>query len=176
MKNIKLLGAARKGSVEQMTHLIADGAQIDCVSCLRTPLSNAIFSKNNDAIAFLIKQGANVNIEDHDQGTPLLEAVSSGNFTVTKWLIEAGAKVNCKDREGATPLLEAAAGGYPDIVQLLIDSGANLQDKIFNDRYLLTKNALDLARENARYTNEERYQQTIQILQDAGLSALHYSY
>ena len=174
LKNIKLLGAARKGNVEQMTHLIADGAQIDSVSCLGTTLSNAIISKNNDAIAFLIKQGANVNIEDHERGTPLLEAITTGNLTVSKWLIEAGAKVNCKDSDGATPLLEAAAGGYPDIVQLLIDSGANLQDKIFNDRYLLTKNALDLARENARYTNEERYQQTIQILQDAGLSALHY--
>lgn len=174
LKNIKLLDAARKGNVEQMTNLIADGAQINSVSCLGTTLSNAIISKNNDAVAFLVKQGANVNIEDHDGGTPLLDAITAGNLTVSKWLIEAGAKVNCKDKHGATPLLEAAAGGYPEIVQLLIDCGANLQDKIFNDRYLLTKNALDLARENARHTNEQRYQQTIQILQDAGLSALHY--
>ncbi|BBM82311.1 ankyrin repeat domain-containing protein [Candidatus Uabimicrobium amorphum] len=172
LNNLRLVCAAYKGHIEKVKTLLEKGAMVNYISCIGTALSNAVMTQQQGIISYLIDHGANVNLADQKKTTSLIEAATTGNFAIVKLLIDAGAVVNCRDEEGVTPLLEAAAGGYPDIVQLLIDHDANLHDQIFDDRYCRTRNALNLAQENAQYSNETRFQETVQLLESAGLNAL----
>ncbi|XP_041454893.1 ankyrin repeat domain-containing protein 12-like isoform X1 [Lytechinus variegatus] len=73
----------------------------------------------------LIKQGAEVNVQDFAGWTPLHEACNHGYYDVAKVLIKAGASVNTMGLEDDTPLHDAAVNGHVKVVKLLLKHGAN---------------------------------------------------
>lgn len=82
-----------------------------------------------DTLAFLIRQGVNINEYSEDGYVPLHYAVASGNVKLAKRLITAGADVNLPDAKGSTPLAIAQTIADPAsakiITQLLEQYGAS---------------------------------------------------
>lgn len=65
----------------------------------------AVKDRQADAVANLLKEGANVNVRDRGGMTPLHWAAYSGDFEVLKALIAHGANVKTRQRGGEfTPL------------------------------------------------------------------------
>lgn len=73
-----------------------------------TPLHNACYSADHpDCIRFLLENGANINIKNHDSlrnNTPLHIACFVDNLEGIKILLEFGVDVNVKNINGSTPL------------------------------------------------------------------------
>ncbi len=97
---------------------------------LNRKLFNAIGQGNTDAIASLLKEGADANSVIGN--TTLLKSAilrdipSNNNREIVELLIQAGADVNNVGTSGTAPLLDAAFKGYTDVVKLLIDNGADI--------------------------------------------------
>jgi ankyrin repeat protein len=82
-------------------------------------------------VELLIKQGAEVNLQDKYGHTPLHVAASINSPAVADLLIQSGAEVNAQNEDGDAPLHYAAKNNSPTVAELLIKSGAevNAQDK-----------------------------------------------
>ncbi|XP_033625773.1 ankyrin repeat domain-containing protein 11-like isoform X2 [Asterias rubens] len=89
------------------------------------PLHLASIRGDVQATKNLIKQGAEVNVQDFAGWTPLHEACNHGYFEVAKLLLKAGAYVNTQGLEDDTPLHDAAVNGHVKVVELLLKHGAN---------------------------------------------------
>ena len=99
----------------------------------RTPLMIASRYGQLDAMTFLIKQGANVNLQDKEGETALHYAVDGSDVSceVLSCLIENGANFDAFSNSGCTPLMKAIHNQLIQVVTYLIEHGANidLQDK-----------------------------------------------
>ena len=99
----------------------------------RTPLMIASRYGQLDAMTFLIKQGANVNLQDKEGETALHYAVDGSDVSceVLSCLIENGANFDAFSNSGCTPLMKAIHNQLIHVVTYLIEHGANidLQDK-----------------------------------------------
>ena len=97
----------------------------------RTPLMIASRCSRVDAMTFLIKHGANVNLQDKEGETALHYAVDSFDVSceALRCLIENGANVDAVSNNGRTCLMNAIR--KVSVVTLLSEHGANidLQDK-----------------------------------------------
>jgi ankyrin repeat protein len=141
----KLCDAARRGDIPAMQALIEQGADINPKNKYGiTPLLQAIGQNQTEAVRFLLKSGADPNL-NAPFGSPLSEATGQ-DTEIVRLLIRHGANVNYFDEKyGISPLIDAvkltpetftllkAQGHYigpaPDIlktVQLLIDAGADV--------------------------------------------------
>ena len=131
----KLLFVVKNASMEEVTRLIQEGADVNAVvgSLGKTPLMIAArFNENPDVLRVLIDNRADVNAVDDDGKTPLmLAAKENSNPDALQILIDNGADVNAVVEEGLsegmTPLMYAARfNENPDVLRVLIDSGANV--------------------------------------------------
>ncbi|CAH3192927.1 unnamed protein product, partial [Porites evermanni] len=99
----------------------------------RTPLMIASRYGQLDAMSFLIKQGANVNLQDKEGETALHYAIDRSDVSceVLSCLIENGANFDAFSNSGCTPLMKAIHSQLIQVVTYLIEHGANidLQDK-----------------------------------------------
>ena len=99
----------------------------------RTPLMIASRYGQLDAMTLLIKQGANVNLQDKEGETALHYAVDGSDVSceVLSCLIENGANFDAFSNSGCTPLMKAIHNQLIQVVTYLIEHGANidLQDK-----------------------------------------------
>jgi ankyrin repeat protein len=93
----------------------------------------ATYARAPEAVHYLIKAGANVNVEGKQEGregwTPLLYALNSPykSFLVIKELVLAEADVNLIAPNCDAPLFFALnLGDDPAFVELLLDAGANI--------------------------------------------------
>ena len=87
----------------------------------------------NAALArFLLRHGANPNLQNQGGETPLLCAARNTELQVVQMLLQRGAKADTQDAGGATPLLWAVGRDAPAIAALLIKAGAkvNMRDAI----------------------------------------------
>ena len=119
-----------KTVLETVRSLIKSGVNVNATtndSC--TPLTIAIKHCDVQVINFLIKHGANVELQDKDGRTALHHAV--GNYETVRCLIENGANVNATTNDNCTPLMIASKYDDLRVINLLIKHGANveLQDK-----------------------------------------------
>ena len=97
-------------------------------------LLNSIKHQTNlKSIPFLIRQGADLNVQDSDGKTALMYAVMNNDDETVKMIIEsAGVDLNVQTRHGVTALMIAVADRKPTYVTLLLDAGADVsvEDKL----------------------------------------------
>jgi ankyrin repeat protein len=109
-------------------------------------LSVAVLNNDYEAIELLVTHGANVNIQNREDGnTPLHFAAQSNNMTLIKYLIEHGAQVlikndddqyalqhhfilfkNVVDKHGNSMLMHAVKGHDVDLVLSLLQASVSL--------------------------------------------------
>ena len=87
---------------------------------------------NFESIINLIKNGADVNIQDNNEevsgNTALMMAAVENRIDIVKILIAANANLNLQNENGTTALMWAAMSGQ-EIVKFLIDAGADINLK-----------------------------------------------
>ena len=147
--NNLLYAAAQDGHLDEVTKLIAAGADVNARADKygRTPLYAATRNGHLDVVTKLIAAGANVNVgaktprwksPPYRFGAPLPAlpplhiAAVMGHLTVVTKLIAAGALVEAHRADdvtmtsSATPLWLAARWGHPAVVTKLIAAGARV--------------------------------------------------
>jgi ankyrin repeat protein len=87
----------------------------------------AAYNGHTPVVAYLLEQGATVDLKDSNGRTALLYA-SSGPFPETVGLLlRKGADVNVQGKtEGFTALMMAAAEGQIEVVRVLLLNGASI--------------------------------------------------
>jgi ankyrin repeat protein len=94
-----------------------------------TPLLSAIGFADLELVRFLLKHGADPNVEVDDGYTCLLTAIESDadeSAPIVAELVRAGADIHATGTNGWTPLHMAAARGQVEKARLLIDAGADV--------------------------------------------------
>ncbi|MEH1852016.1 MAG: ankyrin repeat domain-containing protein [Nostoc sp.] len=101
--------------------LIDTGADLNHVSALGTPLTEAIYEENIEIVRILLESGADRSIPEYGEVLPLLTiAAGKGNLEIVQLLVKAGADVNqIAQSSGAFALDSAAGGGYEDVFKYL---------------------------------------------------------
>ena len=90
-----------------------------------TLLHAAVYYDNKEMLEFLLKNGADVNIDSKEHGeTPLHDAASQSRLMMASILLQNEADVNARDGLQCTPLHDAAMYSNKEMVKLLISHGA----------------------------------------------------
>ena len=106
----------------------------------------AVTQKNVDAVANLLKNGAEPNIEakkgwgetalflvavslDDEPDSGIRDEICAKTMKITEILLDAKANVNAKNKLDRTPLYVAATKGRADICAILISRGANVNEQ-----------------------------------------------
>ena len=116
------------------------------------PLHNVMTEEQFDIVAYLIANGADVNIQNDVGITPLYLAAYVEN---AKLLLDGGAAINIRDRNGNTPLHILAAEGQEsyEVLAFLIENKAD--KAIANNQ---GKTAFDIAKMREDWDNVELLQ------------------
>jgi hypothetical protein len=104
--------------------IAAHPALLNPPHALDTPLISATFFDKADMLAWLVHDGAKVNLPNSNGQTALMQAASFNKLDVARILIDAGANVNQKDNFGETALKNATQMGSRDVAALLVQHGA----------------------------------------------------
>lgn len=134
---LPLSQASYANDCQLVLHLIQRGANINqrdgCYEDLN-PLLWACVNGSTEAATILLKNGANIEIDDKLGKTPLIIATIQGHASLMKLLLENRANVNNCDDERMTALAWAAKKGRLDSVQLLLQKGAVIDTVDINGR------------------------------------------
>lgn len=91
-----------------------------------TPLHQACISGNLDITQYLIKRGADINAQNHQENTPLHLAAEKNHFKIVKFLVEKGASPNLKNFRGHVPALNSLVErSETNIIRYLINHGTD---------------------------------------------------
>lgn len=123
-----LMYAAVVANLEACKVLVEAGSEINMRNDGKaTALMYSLSSGNGTEICdFLLKEGADPNIQDQRGETPLMRAHTPEQM---KLILEAGVEVDCRDGFGATALIKRAISEKSDALELcklLIDAGADV--------------------------------------------------
>jgi ankyrin repeat protein len=123
--------SAAAGGCEEIVKLLADGgADLEAKTTNgRNALILACEARRNQSptlIAYLIRNGLDVNARSFDGQSPLMVAIWGENSDVIRTLIESGADVNAVDHYNRTPIMAAAHRGNRDLIRLLVKAGAEV--------------------------------------------------
>lgn len=120
-----LCQAALRGDVQQMSGLLAQGANINGRNGEgNSPLGCAILANQEDAVRFLIGSGADTNGKDM-KIPPVFLAASVGSIGVAKMLIDQGTwNVNAASWSGQSYFVDVCNSENLEGIQLLLDNGA----------------------------------------------------
>jgi len=116
-----------EGCVEEVSFFLTAGFSPNTKNKSGIPLLNiAARAGSRESIRFLIKSGAELNLQSDDRGTTaLLDSVIGNNFDLVNDLLEAGADVNIKSKDGQTALIVAAGASEEKMVDALLKAGAD---------------------------------------------------
>jgi ankyrin repeat protein len=103
----------------------ATGAQTDD-DFGRAPLSYAVISGSDGAVALLLAGGASADHADHFGVTPLMLAAEAANQSVLESVLASAKKLDATDSVGNTALFYAARVGRAQNVKRLLAAGASL--------------------------------------------------
>jgi ankyrin repeat protein len=109
-------------SFEMLKFTVEDlGVCIDSKELLYgdTPLYKTITDERFQETSYLLKKGANVNIQNKEKETPLHRAVLNGNVKMIELVLKNGADITIKDEKGMTPLDYAERNNNAQVVKLL---------------------------------------------------------
>jgi hypothetical protein len=129
-----LMRAARKGEVDSVKRLLAEGADVNAKDWTgKTALLHAcVYARTSpQVVALLLAAGADPNTADRAGVTALMMVATSvagkdKSLVILRNLLAAGASPNAKDRNGGTPLMEAAGVGHVEAVRVLLEAGADV--------------------------------------------------
>jgi ankyrin repeat protein/mannosyltransferase OCH1-like enzyme len=142
--------AAQKGDVADLEKYILNGGDVNRVHPKLgiTPLDTAVYHKRKEAVALLLKHGANVENQP-GMFTSLYRAVQSGDVDMVKMLINAGAKVNAPQPNDMNILSVAVIVAHDiEMINFLLHYGS----VAINDAsYLSTKEYAKLSNEQEIY-------------------------
>jgi len=84
-----------------------------------------IACRNNNllAVKYLLKKGANINIQNNEGDTPLINACYKNNISIVKHLLKNKASTKIKNNEGETPLIIACMNRNEDLIRCIINQG-----------------------------------------------------
>ena len=133
---------ASNGAGPVVSYLLAHGARIDIKDELRgvpiipiggggaTALIQAAKARDGEALAALLKKGADVNAKEKNNSTALLNAITYQNHRNIKLLLAHGADVSAANAAGFSALILAAMREDARTASLLMTRGAdvNAQD------------------------------------------------
>ena len=122
----KLFEYINNKDFEGLRSLIGKGADVNIADNGMVPLHQAVKKGFGKAIACLIANGANPNVQDNLGALPLHYAVQKNKFKMVKFLISHDALVDLSDNEGNKPLHFAAWNGNYELVEILITVGADV--------------------------------------------------
>lgn len=93
-----------------------------------TPLMYAAASGFEDMVQMLLNRGANVQVQNEDNGTALQIAATNGYSDIVKLLLDhTGGRdvLEIQNSSGCTPLLATCEAGHAEVVKILLDAGAD---------------------------------------------------
>ena len=123
-----LLAAAARGDAAEIGRLVAAKADVNARDgYARTPLHVATFGRHRDAIAALVKAGADLNLKERDRYDAVTIAAVANDAATLRLLLQLGASARqVTSRYDGTALIAAAHLGHDEVVKLLITAGAPL--------------------------------------------------
>ncbi|WP_265023276.1 ankyrin repeat domain-containing protein [Wolbachia endosymbiont (group A) of Epistrophe grossularia] len=147
-QNAALLEAAKSGDINEVKRLISEGANVNAVEDLYTPLYWAAKNNHFNIVEVLLDNGAYVDGVNYSMERDVLTllqekeaeycksslhlAARLGNLEAVKDLLGKGANVNAQNDTRETPLHVAAKKGHKDVVEALLNVNGinvNAQDK-----------------------------------------------
>lgn len=120
-----------------VTSLIEDGCMVNSVCANRqSALHWAIRLGRCDAVQILLRNDADVDIQDLNKETPLhkaLEAPGTVNERIVEILLEHGASLKKKNLKGRMPLTSAIEHSSTSIAETLIKGQRNVNEEIYTN-------------------------------------------
>ncbi len=138
-KSALLVAASRDGAGPIVSYLLAHGARTDFKDDLQgipaipvggggaTALIQAAKARDGEALAALLKQGADVNAKEKNGSTALLNAIAYKNHRNIKLLLAHKADVSAASAAGFSALILAALRDDAQTASWLIARGADLE-------------------------------------------------
>ncbi|KAI4805837.1 hypothetical protein KUCAC02_010433 [Chaenocephalus aceratus] len=152
-EDLRLHNAAYVGDLDTLRNLLQEDSfrrrinekSVWCCGCLPcTPLRIAATAGHAACVAFLISQGAKVDLVDVKGQTALYVAVVNGHLDCVRILLEAKADPNGSRHHRSTPLYHTARVGRLDLLQELIRFNADVDmDHQLGPRLLLSARTLN---------------------------------
>jgi ankyrin repeat protein len=114
--------AATDGDIEQVKHLVSEGANINALGKEKdTPLCRAVKARQMETVRLLVEADADVNA---GSPPPLYIAVDVNDITIAKHLITHGAQVNPLKKWILFKHIPSSSS--TEMAQLFIDNGADI--------------------------------------------------
>lgn len=126
MSGVGLLAAIESESIANVTAELDNGAPVDFIGEMGTPLQMAVAHNNIPIINLLLARGATVDLQNQSGETALGIAILNLRPSIVQRLLDVGANANHRDGEGYTLLHLAASGGSLSIVEKLLQAGATV--------------------------------------------------
>lgn len=132
--NLDLIEAAGRGDLRAAKTALSQGADINFFSAhpnfmfTRSALEDAVGGQHQEMIEFLLKKGADANLQNDDGMSALDKAVQRDNLSAVALLIDSGGLVN-PHRPIDAPLHHAASGDLLQIAEYLVAHGATIDFK-----------------------------------------------
>lgn len=92
----------------------------------RTPLHYAAMYGRTEIASFLIRNGAEVDFEDHDGISPLIYAIKGGHSGTVQTLLNAGASTEPHSVDSPIPLCLACEYGHLAVTEVLLARGCRV--------------------------------------------------
>jgi hypothetical protein len=131
----EIIQAAKAGDAARIEALLAKNpALVDAKGSGlgATPLHWAAIYGRKEAVAVLLRHGADPNVTEGHNGTVMHWAAHHDDAEVIRWLLDKGTDIDHANQMGRTPLHVAARRGCRDVVKILIARGADIQATIKN--------------------------------------------
>ncbi len=189
-----LIDAIRALETGKALALIEDGAEVgQALPDGTTPLHWAAHYGETEVVEALLEAGAEADVESRFHATPISEAALIGSVPILSMLLEAGVPADRANHEGQTPLMIVARAGNVPAAKLLLEHGADvdaieqwggqtaLMWAVAHQRAAMTGLLLDAGADPNIKATDRNWQRRVtveprkKIMDDGGLSALHYA-
>lgn len=113
--------AIRQKNVQQVQHLLANGANVDArdEEAEQTPLMCAVRIHNAVLVQILLAHGASVNVQDDFGKTALMFAAECDDAEIVRLLLRKGANPAAQDANAVTATDMARKHGHTAVCSLL---------------------------------------------------------
>lgn len=92
----------------------------------RSPLHISSLNDDADAVSYLLKHGADPNVQDSYGNTPMHNCARQNAQRVARLLLSYGASINIQSKNSETPIGMACSSGHSSMVQFFVDNSADV--------------------------------------------------